>query len=33
VLRDRREVETVVNGPDVTADTIVTIIARESEAA
>jgi monosaccharide-transporting ATPase len=33
VLRDRREVETIVNGPAVTADTIVGIIAREGDAA
>ncbi|WPF84151.1 sugar ABC transporter ATP-binding protein [Sanguibacter sp. 4.1] len=33
VLRDRREVETIANGPTVTADTIVGIIAREGDAA
>ncbi|MGN8244235.1 sugar ABC transporter ATP-binding protein [Cellulomonas soli] len=33
VLRDHHQVDVVVNGPEVTADTIVTIIAREGEAA
>ena len=33
VLRDRRQVGVVENGPDVSADTIVGIIAKESEAA
>lgn len=33
VLRDHHQVDVVTNGPEVTADTIVTIIARESEAA
>jgi galactofuranose transport system ATP-binding protein len=33
VLRDRHQVGIVPNGPDVTADTVVGIIAKEGEAA